>query len=80
MKILFEKDLFALSDQPTAGRLRNSWIFHRSCSHHHYTSTKWDALVEHEVYAERCMFCLTPIPTEVLALWRLHNWDYELKQ
>jgi len=81
MRVLFEQDTFALLEDVIKATKEtqvdvHSWIYHHPCDRH--SSIKLTALATTEIHRGVCIYCHKKIPDELLALWRLHNWDYEL--
>lgn len=57
-----------------------SWITHicTEFAHDRPFYTVSGILMNSELLKEECAFCFKRIPANVIALWRLHNWDYSL--
>ena len=53
----------------------DSWVYHY-CSG--YGITILTDVTELEMRDNKCMSCHSSATDEILALWRLHNWDYNL--
>ena len=84
MKVLFEQDTFALVEDPIAATKDtqvdiHSWIRHKLCTDSRYAGEYYISLTDKELAKGQCVFCFKKIPDELMALWRLHNWDYPLR-